>query len=270
MTHNPVRYYTGTLDTLSKIIRAEGFRVLWSGFTPTLFVSIPTVIIYFISYMNAKELLGYNERSPNPILPVIAGVCSRILVVTTVSPLELIRTKIQSEKVPYRQLFRLVRTALSEEGPRALWKGLSSTLWRDIPFSMIYWFNYETFRAYLVQSNITVDSYATFACGALAGSIAATLTTPADVVKTLRQIELGRSKYLPNSGCVICSLTYINQSAQSTKTLSILLHVLRVEGSKGLFAGLVPRLLKVAPACAIMITSFERLKTVFQRTNASS
>jgi len=51
----------------------------------------------------------------------------------------------QSEKVLYRQLFRVIRTSLSEEGPRVLWKGLLPTLWRDIPFSMVYWFNYEQF-----------------------------------------------------------------------------------------------------------------------------
>jgi solute carrier family 25 protein 39/40 len=175
MTHPPVHYYTGTLDTLSKIVRAEGFRVLWSGLTPALCVSIPTVVIYFTSYMKAKELLGYNERSPNPILPVIAGLyrrwwwrknvfyhlilgaCSRIVAVTTVSPFELFRTKMQSEKVLYRQLFRLVRTALSEEGPRVLWKGLLPTLWRDIPFSMIYWFNYETFRGKIKPSEINLN-----------------------------------------------------------------------------------------------------------------
>lgn len=73
MTHQKVINYTGTIDTLSKIIRAEGFRVLWSGLTPALCVSIPTVVIYFTTYMKAKHLLGYDERSPNPILPVIAG-----------------------------------------------------------------------------------------------------------------------------------------------------------------------------------------------------
>jgi solute carrier family 25 protein 39/40 len=63
----------------------------------------------------------------------------------------------QSEKVLYRQLFRLVRTALSEEGPRVLWKGLLPTLWRDIPFSMIYWFNYETFRGKIKPSEINLN-----------------------------------------------------------------------------------------------------------------
>jgi len=270
LTHQQIHYYTGTFDTVIKIARAEGPRALWSGLTPALCVSIPTVVIYFTSYTKAKHILGYDERSPNPVLPVIAGACSRIFAVTTVSPFELVRTKMQSEKVPYRKLFHILKTSLSDEGPRVLWKGLLPTLWRDIPFSMIYWFNYESFRAYLVRSNITVDTYATFTCGALAGAIAATLTTPADVVKTFRQIELGRSKSIVNNVCSNCSLTITTgPTYQSQGTFAILLHILRVEGPKGLFAGLVPRLLKVAPACAIMITSFESLKSFFQRANSS-
>lgn len=36
-------------------------------------------------------------------------------------------------------------------------------------------------------------------------------------------------------------------------------------GVKGLFAGLTPRLLKVAPACAIMISTFEYSKIAIVR-----
>ncbi len=110
-------YYTNTFDALTKIIRAEGFRVLWSCLTPILCVSTPTVIIYFTSYMKAKQLLDYNERSPNPILPVIVGIYqitgrlyrlivlgpySRMVAVIIVSLFELIRTKLQLEKLSYQ------------------------------------------------------------------------------------------------------------------------------------------------------------------------
>jgi len=38
-------------------------------------------------------------------------------------------------------------------------------------------------------------------------------------------------------------------------------------GISGLFTGLTPRLVKVAPACAIMISSFEYGKRFFHRYN---
>lgn len=83
----------------------------------------------------------------------LVGACSRVVAVTSVSPFELFRTKMQSERVPYQQLIGIIRTSLSEEGPRVLWRGLLPTLWRDIPFSMIYWFNYETFRGKLIEDD---------------------------------------------------------------------------------------------------------------------
>ena len=36
------------------------------------------------------------------------------------------------------------------------------------------------------------------------------------------------------------------------------------QGGRALFSGLVPRLLKVAPACAIMISSYEFCKEFFR------
>ena len=39
------------------------------------------------------------------------------------------------------------------------------------------------------------------------------------------------------------------------------------QGGRALFSGLTPRLLKVAPACAIMISSYEFCKEFFRKQN---
>lgn len=44
-------------------------------------------------------------------------------------------------------------------------------------------------------------------------------------------------------------------------------YIYEKNGIKGLFAGLSPRIIKVAPACAIMIASFEYGKTYFYDYN---
>lgn len=46
-----------------------------------------------------------------------------------------------------------------------------------------------------------------------------------------------------------------------------LLHIYSVSGIKGIFAGLGPRLFKVTPACAIMISTFEYSKSFFYQYN---
>ncbi len=81
---------------------------------------------------------------------------------------------------------------MRREGVLALWKGYAATMLRDVPFSALYWPFYEAFRSALLgsdpvqrarlpQSEVTAG---TFAAGAVAGSIAATITLPMDVIKT--------------------------------------------------------------------------------------
>jgi solute carrier family 25 protein 39/40 len=50
-------------------------------------------------------------------------------------------------------------------------------------------------------------------------------------------------------------------------TRAVITRIYRQSGVSGLFTGLVPRLVKVAPACAIMIASFEIGKQFFYNYN---
>jgi len=58
-------------------------------------------------------------------------------------------------------------------GISGLWMGLSSTLLRDVPFSAIYWLNYESIKR--LYSSYSHSSQQTFtfnlAAGAIAGSV---------------------------------------------------------------------------------------------------
>lgn len=47
--------------------------------------------------------------------------------------------------------------------------------------------------------------------------------------------------------------------------MTIFFDIYNQYGIRGLYAGLTPRLIKVAPACAIMISSFEYGKVFFNR-----
>lgn len=97
-------------DALVKITRSEGVRSLWSGLSPTLVLALPTTILYFVSYeqlrirlkdWHNKKLKAGDIRDQPFWIPVTAGSSARILAATCVSPLELIRTKMQSQKLSY-------------------------------------------------------------------------------------------------------------------------------------------------------------------------
>lgn len=123
--------YHGTVDAMVKIVRVEGITSLWSGLPPTLLQSFPQVVLYFTTYEQIKRLVGYHEiNNPNPILPTISGGVARVIAVTAVSPIELVRTKVQSERLQYNELAKAVKLAIKSQGYKTLYQGWVSTIWR--------------------------------------------------------------------------------------------------------------------------------------------
>lgn len=90
--------------------------------------------------------------------------------------------------------------------------------------------------------------------------IAAFVTAPFDVVKTHRQIEFGEK---------VLYAEHPEKSLPKAHTIGILQKIFRQNGLQGIFAGVTPRIVKIAPACAIMITSFEYGKAFFFRQNVA-
>jgi solute carrier family 25 protein 39/40 len=242
--------YTGTFDALVKIVRAEGLTSLWSGLPPTLAMAVPMTVLYFSTYEEIKRLLNYDSvRNPNPVLPVISGAFARFLAVTFVSPVEMIRTKMQSEKLKYAEVNHALRFSIENYGFKSLYRGLVPTLLRDVPFSMIYWLSYESSKTFFMKhrNQNKIDTPTAFFCGATSGALSATITCPLDVVKTFRQIQLGE----------------LEGDKRPRKTLDIIIDIYKQKGVRGLYAGLLPRVIKVSSSCGIMISCFEYFKTFF-------
>jgi len=190
------------------------------------------------------------------VVPLAAGIASRSIVSSVVSPLELIRTNLQSTPrlldTPHtlRSVLDSLRGLVRANGVQHLWRGLGPTLWRDVPFSGFYWTSYEGLKRHLERRGRSGPSVA-FACGATSGIAAALLTSPFDVLKTRRQ-------------AFVMSTT----PGQQTRALPLLQQIVRTEGPSALFAGLGPRIAKIAPACGIMITCYEGIgRTLTKQEN---
>ncbi|XP_009887270.1 PREDICTED: solute carrier family 25 member 40 [Charadrius vociferus] len=250
-------HFKGTLDAFVKIIQIEGIKSLWSGLPPTLIMALPTTVIYFTCYDQLSEALKSRLGKDDEHIPVLAGSLSRFGSVTVVSPLELIRTRMQYRNLSYNQLYTCISGKVATDGWFSLWRGWSSTVLRDVPFSAIYWYNYERFKKMMCKEVGAHEPtfFIAFTSGAASGSIAAVITLPFDVVKTHRQTELWESETLkiPQRDC--------------TSTWAIMRKIVAKNGITGLFAGIIPRLFKVAPACAIMISTYEYGKSFFSHLN---
>lgn len=240
---------------------------------------------------------GVGSATPPPAAlyyaPLVAGIAGRSLTVAVVAPLELVRTTAMyahavegdaraaaAGGAPPRPgvgaafaswarsggVLASLRGEVAAGGVASLWRGLSPTLWRDVPFSGIYWLGYERVKAGLLRAMETPGGAgpswehtfgATFAAGMAAGSVAAAVTTPFDVVKTRRQVRFVGAGPPPGAPVQPVAAPPGGGGAFGPPTSALLRQLLANEGVAGLFAGLGARVAKVAPSCAIMISSYE-------------
>lgn len=269
------RTFNSTLDGLRKIARNEGLTTLWRGLSPTLLMAVPANVIYFAGYdwLRSSDASPVKGRINDAYAPLVAGSAARVSAAIVVSPVEMFRTRMQASHPAaatptgvFRDTLAGIGDMVKTDGYRSLWRGLSLTLWRDVPFSAFYWWGYEFGREKLhnlrerrrgadptsrprsrSQSELDHRTVLTdsFLAGAGAGAIAAFGTTPFDVGKT-RQQTSGHTTLKPGE-----------IRPEDRAMPRFLWHIFKTEGTAGLFKGWAARCLKVAPACAIMISSYE-------------
>lgn len=190
---------------------------------------------------------------------LLAGASARAISASLVTPLELLRTRLQASNThhAFTSVVQPLLHEVQQNGVSVLWRGLSATLWRDVPFSAIYFAGYEGGKHLFTGGGLGANKAAgfwnefavSFFVGAGSGSVAAVLTHPFDVLKTRLQAE--------------------NAVVERSSVRAALKALVRDEGTGALFRGLSPRLAKVAPSCGIMIGSFEVVGRLLASSRAS-
>ncbi|XP_062141570.1 probable mitochondrial glutathione transporter SLC25A40 isoform X2 [Drosophila sulfurigaster albostrigata] len=299
-----LRPLRGAMDAFVKILCSNGVTGLWSGLSPTLVSALPSTIIYFLTYEYLKQSFTHLYRlwqppsppspphaeesptlrktnnvlpiaTPTPsIVPMASGICARTVVVTAITPLEMVRIKMQSGYITYTELWIVIRSLIKSHGILGLWRGWPPTVMRDAPFSGTYWAAYESMKR---VCNVTEPSFLfSFVTGAAAGALATLVTMPFDLVTTHTQIELGQDVLYSDAaghgkggGTTSASASAASPTPTVAKqsVISRISRIYRQQGVRGLYVGVLPRMLRVVPACAIMISAFEYSKSFFFHHN---
>uniref|UniRef100_A0A452EFU0 Mitochondrial glutathione transporter SLC25A39 n=1 Tax=Capra hircus TaxID=9925 RepID=A0A452EFU0_CAPHI len=239
LTDGTSSYFTD--DAFLKIILNESIKSLWSGLPHTLVMAVPATVIYFTCYDQLTALLRSKLGENESRIPIVAGIVARLGAVTVISPLELIRTKMQSKKFSYEELLRFVSKKVSEDGWISLWRGWAPTILRD--------YNYEVLKKWLcAKSGLYEPTFMiNFTSGALSGSFAAVVTLPFDV------------NIVAQNGF---SGLFTGKNISFTKLLT------KMFTFPFKLIDCFPHLIKIAPACAVMISTYEFGKSFFQKQNA--
>lgn len=194
-------------------------------------------------------------------------------------------------------MFAEFRTMIQSDGILSLFRGVGPTLMRDVPFSAIYWVCIESMRDFWRQQRGDGRAIPTaweqlgqaLVNGSVSGMIAAAFTTPLDVIKTRIQVggtpreimaEVAASTPEGTLVCNVCdnggsqayqvkggstgaagleggAMVKVEAIKRPQSAFQIAKEIVETEGIAGLWRGNSARMLKVAPAAAIMISSYE-------------
>ncbi|KCV71039.1 hypothetical protein H696_01987 [Fonticula alba] len=179
----------------------------------------------------------------------VAGAVSR----TVVSPLERMKILFQVQDGAadaYRGIVPTLRKIATEEGWRGFFKGNGTNVIRIAPYSAIQFASFSQYKK--IALSITGTEYLapvpSLIAGACAGITSSTMTYPLDIIRTRLSVQTdGRYRSMWHA----------------------IAEVYKHEGGvRGLYRGLSPTLLGVAPYVAINFTTYETLRRFFAEQEA--
>jgi solute carrier family 25 iron transporter 28/37 len=239
--------YTSLFDCVFRMAREEGPMRFYRGISATVMAAIPSHAVHFATYEFIKDRLGGNEPGHHPIAAGIAGAMATCAHDAVVTPLDLVKQRLQLYNSHYSGVVEAVRVIARQEGLSAFYASYPTTVLMNIPFMAAHFSAYETLKKVLTAYRHGNDTSASswreeFLAGACAGGSAGLVSNPIDVVKTQIQIQ---------------------EVEAGQKRDSVITHVKRIfqrEGFRGFLKGASARVVYFLPSSAICFSTYEHAK----------
>jgi len=238
--------YRNSFDCFKKVVRHEGFTGLYRGLLPQLMGVAPEKAIKLTMNDLARDKIRNANGGVLPIWgEIIAGGVGGASQVLFTNPLEIVKIRLQvageiasGEKISAVAVCR-------ELGFFGLYKGARACFLRDIPFSMIFFPTYAHCKPALADENGYNSPGSLLLSAAIAGCPAASLVTPADVIKTRLQVvaRAGQTTY--------------------TGTLDAARKIYAEEGFRAFWKGAVARMCRSSPQFGVTLVTYELLQRYF-------
>lgn len=260
-----------TWDCATKIVKREGIFRLWRGVSAMFAGCVPAHAAYFSVFEQLKYTLELDQQGHHPIRAAIAGASAAVSHDLCMTPFDVVKQRMQLGY--YKNVMHCVTTIAKTEGIRSFYVSLPTTLIMNIPFGCIMVAVNESAKKYLNPNPTQFNLTSSMISGSIAGAIAAALTTPLDVIKTRLQTQnlepcpktesmRVNTNNVNNVNNMVISVTN-KASSIEMGPIEITKSILKADGIRGMFRGMVPRMLVHAPSIAISWTVYEAVKKVF-------
>ncbi|MCJ1414323.1 hypothetical protein MMC32_000649 [Xylographa parallela] len=190
------KMYKGNFEAWGKIGRAEGFRGIYTGWSPTFFGYSAQGAFKYGGYEFFKKFysdlagedLAYRYKTS---IYLTASASAEFIADLALCPFEAVKVRMQTTIPPFATgTFNGISNITGKEGFAGLYKGLYPLWGRQIPYTMMKFASFETIvemiYGYLPGKKSDYSKGAqtgvSFAGGYLAGILCAIVSHPADVM----------------------------------------------------------------------------------------
>jgi solute carrier family 25 S-adenosylmethionine transporter 26 len=237
------------LDTIKTRLQSEagffksgGIRGIYSGLLSAALGSAPGAALFFVAYESTKmvSVVSTNNRFES-VGYMAAAALGEVTACLVRVPVEVVKQRTQALNTG-SSLASFQFTAKSE-GLRGFYRGYTSTVMREIPFSVIQFPLWEFMKStWSEKSGQPITAWQSSVCGAVAGGTSAAITTPLDVVKT--RIILAEKGSILAKGDILFALRLVAKE----------------KGLRGMFAGIVPRVIWISIGGSIFLGVYEQVR----------
>ncbi|KAG9779492.1 hypothetical protein ABEF93_005080 [Exophiala dermatitidis] len=246
------KLYKNTNGTLNRSL----FRGLYQGVGPIILITIPSSGAFFTTYealkFGLKEWVPPNSTIyiPQAAVHSVASGCAELVSCAILTPAEVVKQNAQmlragSSRAASFEVFRHFK-----KHPTRLWSGYTALAARNLPFTALQFPVFESLKGYFMRKRqqkkggqpvdgIFERARITALSAGIAGSGAAWITTPIDVVKTRIMLAAGSGDDGPKQDLKAKSSNFLLHGVQGQRKsgLTVAREILAGEGVRGLFRG---------------------------------
>ncbi|KAJ1881363.1 Mitochondrial dicarboxylate transporter [Kickxella alabastrina] len=255
------------LQTTHRIIQESGILGLYNGLSAALLRQGTYTMTRFAIYDLAKDRMRHEDGSHLTGLEItLATILSGVAGGIVGNPAEILNVRMQNDQAlplharrNYRNALHGLKVMVAEEGLRSLTIGLAPSLLRATLATASQFVSYDLFKEQLLGAGLDDNVGVHFTASFMAGLVATTVCSPADVIKSRTMASL-----ISNSpaSAAVSEIAPVG-SASMWQTCS---RIYRKEGLRAFFKGWVPSYVRLCPQLVITFVIYEKLrKSYFSR-----
>ncbi|CAH9105709.1 unnamed protein product [Cuscuta europaea] len=155
-----IRPYSGFHDALITIMKEEGWKALYKGIGPGLFLQVTHGAIQFTAYEELRKAVvrwrsegnertfGASDDMLNSIDYATLGASSKLAALLLTYPLQVIRSRLQQRPstagIPiYVDSWHVMKETIRFEGLRGFYRGITASLLKNVPAASVTFIVYE-------------------------------------------------------------------------------------------------------------------------------